>query len=71
MKRKVTWSLVAFVALVGAFLTYTQSASSSSVNQRIADPLAVPGYSNLMPAFATTFNVDRTDDTGSMPKSVL
>jgi len=58
MKRKLAWSLLALVVLVGAFLTYTQSASSSSFNQ----PIAVPGASNLIPAFATTFDVDRTDD---------
>ena len=62
MKRKVAWSLLAFVVLVGAFLKYTQSASSSSAIQRLAVPLAVSETSNLIPAFATTFAVDRTDD---------
>jgi len=65
MKRKVAWSLLTLVILVGAFLTYTQSASSSSSNQHIAIPRAVPETSNLIPAFATTFDVDRTDDTAA------
>jgi hypothetical protein len=65
MKRKVAWSLITLVVLVGAFLKYTQSASSSSSNQRIAVPRAVPETSNLIPVFATTFDVDRTDDTAA------
>src|SRR6266478_5925870 len=70
MKRKVAWLLLTLVVLVGAFLTHTQSASSnssipSSSNQHIAVPRAVPGTANLIPAFATTFDVDRTDDTGA------
>jgi hypothetical protein len=65
MKRTVTWSLLMLVVLVGATLKYTQSASSSSVNQHIAVPRAVPETSNLIPAFATTFDVDRTDDTAA------
>ena len=63
MKRKVVWSLLTFVALVGAFLTYTQSASSSSSNQRIAVSQAVPELSNLMLPYTTMFDVDRTDNT--------
>ena len=65
MKRKVAWSLLTLVVLVGAFLTYTQSASSSSSNQHIAVPRAVPGTSNLIPPLPTTFDVDRTDDTAA------
>jgi hypothetical protein len=63
MKRKVTWSLLTLVVLVGAVLTYTESASSSSVNQQIAVRRAVPGISTLLLPLPTTFAVDRTDDT--------
>jgi hypothetical protein len=62
MKRKVAWSLLTLVVLVGAFLTYTQNASSSSTNQDIAVQRAVPETSNLILPVATTFTVDRTDD---------
>jgi hypothetical protein len=62
MKRKVAWSLLTLVVLVGAFLTYTQSASSSSSDKYVAAALAVPEASNLILPFATTFDVDRTDD---------
>src|SRR6267378_8607732 len=65
MKRKVVWSLLMFVVLVGAFLKYTQSASSSSSNQRIAVPRALPATSNLFLPLPTTFDVDRTDDTAA------
>src|SRR5205085_2345719 len=65
MKRKVAWSLLTLAVLVGASLKYTQSSSSSSPNQRIAVPRALPKSSNLIPAFATTFDVDRTDDTAA------
>jgi hypothetical protein len=59
------WSLLSFVALVGAFLTYTPSASSSSSNQAIAVPRAVPESFNLILPLTTTFDVDRTDDTAA------
>src|SRR5260370_39005250 len=62
MKIKVTSSLLTLVALIALFLTYTQSASSSSFNQPMTVPRPVSGTSNMMPAFATTFDVDRTDD---------
>ena len=64
MKRKV-WSLMALVVVVGALLNYTQRASSSSANQRIEVPRAFPRISNLNLPFATTFDVDRTDDTAA------
>jgi hypothetical protein len=63
MKRKVAGSLLTFIVLVGAF--YSQSATSSSSNQRAAIPRAVPDPSSLTPAFVTTLNVDRTDDTAA------
>jgi len=62
MKRKVAWLLFLLVVLFGAFLTYTQSASSSLSNQQIAVPRAVSETFSPIPAFATTFTVDRTDD---------
>jgi HYR domain len=65
MKRRVAWSLLTLVALVGAFLTYTQSAATSSSNQRLAVPQAAHKISSLMPVLATTFTVDRTDDTAA------
>src|SRR5258708_849637 len=69
MKRKVAWSLLTLVVLVGATLKYSQTASSSSSSpsssNRIAVPRAVPKTSNLIPTFATTFDVDRTDDTAA------
>src|SRR6266566_3361762 len=55
MKNKVAWSLLTLVVLVGAFINFTPSASSSSSNLRTF---------NLMPD-ATTFDVDRTDDTAA------
>ena len=64
MKRKVTWPLLMLVALVGLFLT-TQSASSTSSNLDIAVPRTVSETSSLIPAFATTFGVDRTDDSAA------
>src|SRR5215213_3659852 len=65
MKRKAPWSLLAVSVLVCAFLMYTPSASSSSTNQRIAVPRAVPETSSLMLPVPTTFTVDRTDDTSA------
>ena len=65
MKRRVALSLLTLVVLVGASLRYTQSASSSSSNQRIAVQRAVPENSNLVLPLATTFDVDRTDDTAA------
>src|SRR5688572_33354090 len=64
MKRKV-WSLLTFVALVCAFLTSTQSTYSSSPNQSTAAARAVLKTSNLLLTIATTFDVDRTDDTAA------
>ena len=65
MKRKLAWSLLALVVLVGASLNYTPSASSSSSNRESAVAPAVPGTANLMPLLATSFDVDRTDDTAA------
>lgn len=61
MKRKVVWSLLTLVVLVGAFLTFTPSATSSSSNRQ---PRTVPATSNLILPL-TTLNVDRTDDTAA------
>jgi hypothetical protein len=62
MKRNVACSLFTLVVLVGAFLTYTQSASSSSSNERPEVQRVVPESSNLLLPLATTFTVDRADD---------
>ena len=62
MKRSVPLSLLVLAVLVGAVLQYPQIVSSSSSGKRI--PVrAVPKTSNLTPVFATTLNVDRTDDS--------
>jgi hypothetical protein len=65
MKRKIACSLLTLVALVAAFLTHTQRASSSSSNQPTAVPGTRPRVSNLMPVLTTTFDVDRTDDVAA------
>lgn len=62
MKRKITWSLLTLIVLVGASLKYTQTASSNSAANKSA--VAKSAASSSMPFFATTiFNVDRSDDT--------
>ncbi|MET0650259.1 MAG: choice-of-anchor Q domain-containing protein [Pyrinomonadaceae bacterium] len=65
MKRKLAWALLTLGVLVGASLKYTPSASSSSFNQRVSALRAVPAAPNLMPPFASTFDVDRADDTAA------
>ena len=65
MKRKVAWSLITLVVLVGAFLTYIPTAASSSSNQHRVFPRAVPGTSNFMLPLPTVLDVDRTDDTAA------
>ncbi len=65
MKRRLAWSLLALVVLLGASLMYTPSASSSSFNHEGAVAPAVPGTANLIPLLATSFDVDRTDDTAA------
>ena len=62
MKRKIACSLLTLIVLVIALLTHTQRASSSSPNQAIAGPRAVPETSNLILPVATTLTVDRADD---------
>lgn len=61
MKIRVA-SLLTLVVLVGAFLSYTQSASSSSSNRPIGVVLKT---SNLILPLTTTLTVDRTDDTAA------
>lgn len=65
MNRKLAWSLLMLVVVVGASLRYTQSASSSSA--QVTPARRVPrGTSNLfLPLSTTTFDVDRTDDDAS------
>jgi hypothetical protein len=65
MKRKVAWSLLTLAILVGATLIYTPNASSSSSNRHITPGWAAPTTYNLSPAFVTTLDVDRTDDTAA------
>ena len=61
MKIRVA-SLLTLVVLIGAFLSYTESASSNSSNQSVG---AVLEPSNLFLPLTTTFTVDRTDDTAA------
>jgi hypothetical protein len=65
MKRKVVWALLTLAVLVGASLSYTGSAASSSSNERINAARAAAAAPILMPFFATTLTVDRTDDTAA------
>ncbi|MBV9926934.1 MAG: hypothetical protein JOZ96_18090 [Acidobacteria bacterium] len=65
MRIKVAWSLLTLVFVVGAALTYTRSASSSSPDRHAATPRVVPRNFNLLLPFATTLDVDRSDDTAS------
>src|SRR4030095_14364149 len=63
MKRNVLWLILLLVVLVGASLHYTQTAASSSAGT--GGPRAVPAPPTFLPMFATTFDVDRTDDTAA------
>ena len=62
MKRKMIWSVLALVILLGLSLKYAQTASSNSNTARAAR--AVPAAAPLMPV-TTTYDVDRTDDTAA------
>ena len=64
MTRKLIWSSLVLVVLVCASLQYTQTVSSNSTLQP-ATPNAIPKAAAFMPVFATTFDVDRTDDTAA------
>src|SRR5215510_9785065 len=60
--NRVLWSsLLTIVVLVCASLRYTESASSSSLDRHTRQ--AFSRTSTLTPLLATTFDVDRTDDT--------
>ncbi len=65
MKRKITFPLLTSLVLASAFLTVTQSVSSSSSDQPIVFPRAVSKSLHLMPLLTTTFDVDRMDDTAA------
>lgn len=65
MKSKVVWSLLTLALVVGAALTYTRNVSSSSLERHAAQARAVPATFNLLLPFATTLDVDRTDDDAS------
>src|ERR1044072_7085384 len=66
MKRKITWSLLTLVVLVGAFLTFTPSAASSSSNQpQLFGRAVLRTSAMLLPLPPVVFDVDRTDDTAA------
>ena len=60
MQRKAITSVLAFALCVGAFVAFNQSAASKASNTRAFRETAVP-----LPMFATTLDVDRTDDTAA------
>ena len=67
MKRTIPWSLLLIVALVGMSVAFSQSVASSNLsNQTFISPRASANAPNLNPFFATTFDVDRTDDTATV-----
>ncbi len=65
MKRRVVLSLLTLGVLVGASLTDTRRAASSSADGRLTVSRAVLGTSNLNLLFVTTLTVDRADDTAA------
>src|ERR1044072_4924475 len=66
MKRKITWSLLTLVVLVGAFLTFPPSAASSSSNQpQLFGRAVLRTSAMLLPLPPVVFDVDRTDDTAA------
>lgn len=56
MKRKITWSILTLFVLFAVFMNFTPSAASRSLVSRVFE-------SSMLLPFATTFDVDRTDDT--------
>lgn len=66
MKRKIAFSLLMLVVLVGASLKLTPSASSNSSNQPAAVLRTAPEiFNSMLLPLPTTFDVDRTDDTAA------
>ena len=65
MNRKVILSLLTLTAIASVFLTYTPTASSNSEPKIFSAPSALSVNANVLPMFATTFTVDRTDDTSA------
>ncbi|HEV7745474.1 MAG TPA: choice-of-anchor Q domain-containing protein [Pyrinomonadaceae bacterium] len=63
MKKRIAWSLLTSVVLVCALLNFTQSAASSSVNQKLGVPRAANASFNLLLLPPTTFTVTKTADT--------
>jgi hypothetical protein len=63
MKRQIPLSLLMLLVLIGSFLRYTQTAATSSANQVTEVPRAILKSFHLFLPSATTFDVDRTDDT--------
>jgi CSLREA domain-containing protein len=62
MKKRIVWSLLTSIILVCALLNFTQSAASSSANQKLTGPRAATNF-NLMLLPPTTFTVTKTADT--------
>jgi HYR domain-containing protein len=67
MKRTIPWALLTIVALIGVSVEFSQSVSSSSLSSHpFITRQASAKAPNLNPFFATTFDVDRTDDTAAV-----
>src|SRR6478672_9545756 len=66
MKSKGLLSVLALMVLAGASLKFTQTASSSSRRIPSAAGSSFAAAPAPIPFFATTFNVDRTDDTAAV-----
>ncbi len=62
MKRTIAWSLLTLVVLVGAFLKFTPTVSSSSSDKHLVVPGTAPKTSYLISPLPTTLTVDRADD---------
>jgi hypothetical protein len=60
MKRKVAASVLTLVLMFASFISFTQTASSSS--EYFARTRAIRGTAALSPLLATMLDVDRTDD---------
>jgi hypothetical protein len=66
MKSKGLLSVLALMVLAGASLKFTQTASSSSRRTPSVAGSSLAAAPAPIPFFATTFNVDRTDDTAAV-----
>ena len=66
MKSKGLLSVLALMVLAGASLKFTQTVSSSSRRTPSVAANSFAAAPAPIPFFATTFNVDRTDDTAAL-----